>query len=103
MVSISTLSQGSSYKETSYKREQKEHNHQRMERVAVKCCPVAGSGHRELGIMVAGSHTWLRSVCLSLIYPGGHKQRACVYLHKHVLLVFLMNKHGHLTHAPVLG
>ena len=40
---------------------------------------------------------------LSVTRPGGHIQLACVCLHKHGLLVFIMNKHGLLAHASVLG
>jgi hypothetical protein len=32
-----------------------------------------------------------------------HSLLACVYLHKHGLLVFIINKHSLLAHASVLG
>ena len=54
--------------------------------------------------LVAGSCAWLRSLPrLSLTHPRGHAQLVCVYLHKHDLLVLIMNKHGLLAHASVLG
>ena len=32
-----------------------------------------------------------------------YMQLVCIYLHKHVLSVFIMRKHGLLAHASVLG
>ena len=37
----------------------------------------------------------------SLTCPRGHRHLACVYLHKHSLLVFIMNKHSLLAYVSL--
>ena len=56
--------------------------------------------------MVAGGRACLGTLVfneLILVCPGEHVQLVCVYLHKYGILVFIMNKHGLLAHASVLG
>lgn len=49
---------------------------------------------------MAGGHGWLRteSMVLFLTLPEKHMQLVCIYLHKHGLLVFILNKHSLLAH-----
>ena len=53
--------------------------------------------------LVAAPVLGLHLIGLILIHPGEHMQLVCVYLHKHSILVFIMNKHSLLAHVSVLG
>jgi hypothetical protein len=57
----------------------------------------------ELWWLVAAPVLGLNLIGLFLTRFRAHMQLVCVYLHKHSILVFIMNKHSLLAHASVLG
>jgi hypothetical protein len=57
----------------------------------------------ELWWQAAASVLGLNLIGLFLTRVGEHVQLVCVYLHKHGILMFIMNKHSLLAHASLLG
>jgi hypothetical protein len=56
----------------------------------------------DLRWLVAMPVLGLSLIGLILISLGKHLHLVCVYLHKHGILVFIMNKHSLLAHTSVL-